>query len=84
MGHVKQAAGAATQAVELNEGGTVGDLLRELVAANGEAFKRLVVTEDGSRRPSVLLFVGEELAQSEKQPLAEGDAVTFVAPLAGG
>ena len=85
MAQVKRAAGTATETVELATGSTVGDLVSQVAERHGDELRKLILNADGTVRPTILLFVGEEQVVGEgDRELADGQEVTFVSPVAGG
>jgi len=65
---------------------TLGELLRDLVAAYGPPFGRWVMAEDGSPGPAVILIDGQDVRdlQGLETPLTSGADVVFFSPLTGG
>ena len=81
----RQAAGAASEEVELPFGGRVRDLAPLLAARHGGALRAMLITDDGRPHPSVLLFLGDEQVDPESnRPLCADDVVEFLTPIAGG
>ncbi|MCC6420317.1 MAG: MoaD family protein [Gemmataceae bacterium] len=84
LAQVKQATGRASEAVELESGSSIQDLVRRLADRHGEALRRLLL-RDGRLHDSILLFVGaEQVRWDSPAPLSDGDVVTVLAPMAGG
>jgi molybdopterin converting factor small subunit len=82
---IKRAAGLAGESVELGGDGSLRQLLLELAARRGEAFRHLVLREDGMPQDAILVFVGDrQVTTSAAVALREGDVVTLLAPMAGG
>src|SRR5262249_10215811 len=81
---VKRAAGLGGEVVEF-EGSSVGQLLRQLAARHGDAFRRLVLRDDDAPQESILAFVDDrQVTAGGAAPLRDGDVVTLLAPMAGG
>jgi molybdopterin converting factor small subunit len=81
---VKRAAGIAGEVVDV-DGGSLQQLLQHLAARHGDAFRQLLVRDDGALQESILVFVGErQVVASSAIPLRDGDVVTLLAPMAGG
>ena len=83
MAQIKQAAGCGSETVETPPKITLRDLVRFLADCHGEAFGRLVMDEAEEPRRSLLFFVDDEHADLMRR-LKDGDAVTILAPMAGG
>ena len=82
---VKKATGVASESFTLDDGATIGQLVRCAVDKHGDGVRSLLMNGAGELRDSVLLFVGDEQAtwQSRRQ-LRDGDEVTLLSPMAGG
>jgi molybdopterin converting factor small subunit len=83
MTQIKQVAGCSSEPVEIRAGSCLADLLLHLAEHHGDAFRGMLLDEAAMPRKSLLFFVGEEHAELTR-PLREGDAVTLLAPMAGG
>jgi molybdopterin converting factor small subunit len=83
MTQMKRSAGRSTEEVESPDVATLRDFLQVLADRHGPAFRGLLVDENDEPRKSLLFFVGEEHAELI-HPLSDGDAVTILAPMAGG
>ena len=82
---IKRAAGLGGETVELGGDGSLRNLLQELAARRGDAFRLLVLREDGMPRDTILVFVGDhQVTARSAVALREGDVVTLLAPMAGG
>jgi molybdopterin converting factor small subunit len=55
-----------------------------LVNRHGDAFRRIVLTEQDKIQPALLLFVGDEQLGGDTPHLKDGDVITILAPMAGG
>jgi molybdopterin converting factor small subunit len=75
--------GVATETVELPPPAAVADLVNRLIERHGEAFRRIVVREDGQPRQPILYFVNDDQAVWSHSLHAD-DVVTLLAPMAGG
>jgi molybdopterin converting factor small subunit len=85
LAQVKQAAGCASEAVELDGGSSLRELVRRLAERHGEPLRGLLLGPTGSPHDSLLLFVGDEQVRWEAaRALRDGDVVTVLAPMAGG
>ena len=83
MAQIKRAAGRSAEQVEAPEAVTLRELLRQVADRHGAAFRSLLLDTANEPRRSLLFFVGDEHAELSR-PLREGDAVTILAPMAGG
>jgi molybdopterin converting factor small subunit len=84
VAQVRQATGCAAEALNLEGGCSLQELVRRLADRHGEALRRLLLS-GGSLHDSILLFVGEEQVRWETpRSLRDGDVVTVLAPMAGG
>lgn len=78
LAQARHAANRGEEALDLEGGASLGELVRLLGERHGEALGRLL-------RGSALLFVGDEQVRGEPgRALRDGDTVTVLAPMAGG
>lgn len=85
LAQVKQAAGVASESVELDLGATVQQLVRRVVERHGASFQRLLLDGAGELHSSILLFVGQtQVSWEPPQQLKDNDELTLLAPMAGG
>ena len=84
MAQLRQAAGAASEEIELDGAGRVVALLRKLAERHGTVLRRLLLTADDTPQPTLLVFVGDDQADVRTAVLNDGDAVTLLTPIAGG
>lgn len=76
--------GKASETVELDAPRPVGEVLLRLVDKHA-ALRRLLLGDDGSPHPSLLLFVGDEQVQPRGDRLLQaGEVLTILPPIAGG
>ncbi len=81
-GQLKQVAGESCLSLELPEGATVQDAIR-LLASQAVSLASSLVEEDGTCRPSNLVFVNDhQILLSD--PLQDGNTITLMSPIAGG
>ena len=83
LAQVKRAAGCCCETVSAAESVTLRDLLRDLAGRHDQAFRSLLIDDAEEPRRSLLFFVGDEHAELSRQ-LHDGDAITILAPMAGG
>jgi len=85
VAQVKTASGVSGETVRLEEGATSRSLLDRLVESRGQEFRDLLLDDQGALRKSILVFRGDEQIDSPAEtPLADGDEITLMSPLAGG
>ncbi len=84
MAQLRHAAGVVTEEIELNGGQKPADLLHLLAERHGTALRRLLLTADGKPQPTLLVFVGDDQANTAGTILRDGDEVTLLSPIAGG
>ncbi|HYT94884.1 MAG TPA: MoaD/ThiS family protein [Gemmataceae bacterium] len=85
LAQVKQAAGCASEILDIEGHCRLQELVRRLADGHGEALRRLLLRPAGELHDSILLFVGEEQVRWETpRELHDGDVVTVLAPMAGG
>jgi molybdopterin converting factor small subunit len=83
LAQMKRAAGCASETVELRDAADLQELLVCLAARHAPSLRLLLLDEASQPRKSLLFFVGEEHA-GPAHPLRDGDAVSILAPMAGG
>ena len=77
--------GARSRTFDLEAPNTAQDLVRGMADEYGGDFRRFLMHDDGSPRPSVLLFLaGRQIEWDAGDVLCEGDEVLLVPPIAGG
>jgi molybdopterin converting factor small subunit len=82
---LRRAAGVASEKIDLPAGCTLEQLAHALSDRHGEELRRLLLNADGRLQRSILVFVGEEqVTPSSDVALANGQTVTFAAPISGG
>ncbi|MCA9054495.1 MAG: MoaD/ThiS family protein [Planctomycetaceae bacterium] len=82
---LRRAAGCVREALELNDGATLSELLQAAGERHGDEFRRQLLTDSGDLRPSLLLFRGDEQVPAGSSPhLADGETVTVMSPISGG
>ena len=81
----RQAAGLASESVEVDAACSIEDLARLLAARRGEGLRGLLFGDDGAIRGNVLFIVGgEQVPKAGGATLRDGDTVTILPPMAGG
>jgi molybdopterin/thiamine biosynthesis adenylyltransferase/molybdopterin converting factor small subunit len=81
----RQAAGTAAEEVELERPCSAAELLIGLAKSRGGPFAHLLLDDRGSMQPTLLLFLGDnQIAAGDQTPLANGDVITVLTPIAGG
>ena len=85
LAQAKQAAGCASEALDLDAGCTLPELVRRLAERHGEALRRLLLGPAGTPHESLLLFVGDDQARGPTpRALRDGEVITVLSPMAGG
>ena len=85
MAQVRQAAGTASEEVELAGPCSVAELIAGVAERHGGGLRRLLLGADGGPQPTVLLFVGDEqVGRADAVTLQGGEVVTVLSPIAGG
>lgn len=80
----RAAAGADQETVDLPEGASAADLLRQLADRHGEDLRRILL-ENGRPRPATTVFVNDVQVRSDAPPvLNDGDQVLILSPIFGG
>ncbi|MCI0680658.1 MAG: MoaD/ThiS family protein [Gemmataceae bacterium] len=80
---LRRAAGVASETVMMEPDATLAQLIQRLVQGHGDAFRAMAL--DGADQPqrTLLYAVGDDQADLDRL-LRDGDAVTILAPMAGG
>ena len=82
---LRQAAGTGREALDVDSGCTLADLVRHIAAVHGEPLAPLLIDPGGKLRRSLLLFVGDDQVRLETPvELQDGDSVTLLSPVSGG
>ena len=82
---VKNAAGKASEEVDLVEPCSVQELVSRLAAANGDPLKSFLLDDSGSPRTNLLLIVGDRHVNwDDSCRVQDGDVVTILPPISGG
>lgn len=85
MAQLKQAAGTASEQLELDGPCKVAELVRRLADRHGDLLRRLLLDPTGLPLPTNLFFLGDSQIQpSESVHLKDGDVLTVLSPIAGG
>ena len=85
LAQLKQAAGCASEAVELDGACSLPELVGRLAERHGEPLRGLLLDPAGRPHDALLVFVGDEQVRWEAaRALRDGDLVTVLAPMAGG
>ncbi len=82
---VKAAAKTASQVIEVPEPATVEVVIRQAAAEGSESLSQMLIANNGTLQPTLLLFVGEDCVSDPNQhELIEGDTVVIMSPISGG
>lgn len=83
LAQLKRAAGCSCEQIDSPEPVTLSAFLQTLGARRDSAFRTLLLDDANEPRKSLLFFVGDEHADLARL-LTDGDAITILAPMAGG
>ena len=83
LAQIKRAAECGSECVEGPDAMALREFLQVLAARHNFHFRAMLLDDAGEPRNSLLFFVGDEHADLS-HPLADGDAITILAPMAGG
>ncbi len=82
---VRQAAGAESEQVVMDDGADLATALEFAAGRHGEAFRKLVLDEFGVVRPSMLVMVnGVPAPRGGQRQLRDGDEITLRSAVSGG
>ena len=82
---IRSAIGKAREEVSLEEGATLSDLVQRLIREHGESLQDLLLSEQSTLLPSILLCVGDEQVDFDRsEPLSDGDQITLLSAISGG
>jgi MoaD family protein len=85
FGQLRQIAGVEIEERELDDGGSLQDLISERAKSFGEDFAAIVVDESGAPRPSLMVLRnGDVVDKAKPVALADGDEVSLLPAIAGG
>ena len=85
LAQAREAAGRASEEVELDGATTVRDFIIRLGRQNGEAFARMALDGTGGPHASLLVIVGDEQVRpGDARTLRAGETVTIMTPISGG
>ena len=85
LAQAREAAGRASEEVELDGPTTLHDLIVRLARQHGSAFARMALDGSGCPHPSLLVAVGDEQVRAgDARRLAAGDTITLMTPISGG
>jgi len=82
---LKRAFGMSAETVEVPDGAPVSDVIRAVANRHDDQVVGKLVDADGTIRPSILIFLGEEqIAADSSRELLDGDTITLMSPISGG
>ena len=82
---LKRAAGKAREDFELDDSGTLVDLVNAIADRHGDELARLVKTAEGAPQATVIPFVGDDQVRWDAADvLSNGVTVTLLSPISGG
>ena len=80
---IRRAAGCSSESITVPDGCTLDALLHQLAERREPGFRSLVLDDANIVRRSLLFFIGDEHAELSRV-LRDGEAVSILAPMAGG
>lgn len=84
LAQARQVAGCDEVVLELQEGATARDAIREVTAQRGENLLCFLM-HGGKWRKSILFAIGpRQVDEDAEEPLHDGDCLTILPPIAGG
>lgn len=85
LAQAREAAGRASEELELDGATTVHDFVVRLARQNGSAFARMALDGAGCPHPSLLVVIGDEQVRpGDARKLKAGETVTIMTPISGG
>lgn len=85
LAQAREAAGRASEEVELDGATTVHDFIVRLARQNGSAFTKMALDGAGCPHASLLVVIGDEQVRpGDARKLKAGETVTLMAPISGG
>lgn len=82
---LKRAAGKASEDFELDDSGTLIDLVNAIADRHGDELARMLKTADGTPQTTVIPFVGDDQVRWDAaDALSSGVTVTLLSPISGG
>lgn len=82
---IKQAAGTASESIEVDAPCSVQQVVERIAEAHGEPLKSLLYDGSGTLHPSILLFVRDnQVRRDHHVQLTDNDVVTLLSPISGG
>lgn len=77
--------GRENDTLELDDGATVRGVIDHLADLHGAKLREMLLTGQGRVRPSILIFADKDQIDPEShEPLADGQTLTLLSPMAGG
>lgn len=82
---LRHAAGVPAEKIELDGPCSLRAFVAILAERHGPLLQALLLDASGSPQPTILIFVGDQqVGPGQHVELRDGDAVTMLAPMAGG
>lgn len=82
---LKRAAGKAREDFELDDSGTLIDLVNAIADRHGDELARMLKTADGIPQTTIIPFVSDDQVRWDAaDALRDGVAVTLLSPISGG
>ncbi|MFN4257752.1 MAG: MoaD/ThiS family protein [Gemmataceae bacterium] len=85
MAQIREAAGVASETVQVSAPCTLERLLRHLAERHGPPFRQLVTGGESHPRPTLLFFLGDDQIRADTlAELPDNAVITIMSPIAGG
>ena len=82
---LKRAAGKTREDFELDDSGTLIDLVNAIADQHGDEVARMLQATDGSPQSTIIPFVGDDQKRWDAaDALSNGVTVTLLSPISGG
>ena len=80
---IRRAAGCASETIDVPAGCTLEVCLHQIAERHDSAFRALLLDDANAVRRSLLFFVGDDHVELSRG-LRDGEAISILAPMAGG
>lgn len=81
----RRAAGTGSECIDVPDNSAVSDCIRQVAVAHGDPLKSVLVADDDSVQPTLLIFRNDsQVSRDDPTPLADGDSLTLLPPISGG
>ena len=84
-GQLRHLANRDTETCTVQPGTSIPDIVTTMAHNHDDAFRAILLDEDGNLLHSTLMFIGDETLDRANWPtLKDGDIITLLPPIAGG